>query len=177
MAKTPATLGGAHLGGKRARVSVERLASRKKAYHIIGVTADSLALTLQTLPGQPVVLRNFAREGMIVQQDNESAAGRGRPPERVGQSTRVDVEALKERVGDQWLDVLRDLAPELEEACDEFPEHVACPMHGGRDGFRFFDDAEETGGGICNTPSRVWPSWPVQACLTSRSSLGTRTSP
>lgn len=66
-------------------------------------------------------------------------------------SHRVDVKALKERVGSDWLSLLQDLAPELEEACEEIPEHVACPMHGGQDGFRFFDDAEETGGGVCNT--------------------------
>ena len=64
---------------------------------------------------------------------------------------RIDVAALKEGVGNQWLDLLRDLAPELEEACDAIPEHVACPIHGGTDGFRFFEDAEETGGGYCNT--------------------------
>ncbi|WP_336107840.1 DUF7146 domain-containing protein [Thalassospira sp. CH_XMU1420-2] len=29
--------------------------------------------------------------------------------------------------------------------------HGACPRHGGRDGFRFFKDFEETGGGVCNS--------------------------
>lgn len=70
---------------------------------------------------------------------------------RQDQQKSVDIAALKARIGDQWLDLLRNLAPELDEACDEFPEHVPCPMHGGRDGFRLFDDAEETGGGVCNT--------------------------
>ena len=29
--------------------------------------------------------------------------------------------------------------------------HVPCPFHGGKDGFRFFDDYQETGMSICNT--------------------------
>lgn len=29
--------------------------------------------------------------------------------------------------------------------------HVPCPIHGGKDGLRFFPDWEETGGAICNT--------------------------
>jgi putative DNA primase/helicase len=28
---------------------------------------------------------------------------------------------------------------------------VACPVHGGKDGFRLFPNAAETGGGVCNT--------------------------
>lgn len=64
---------------------------------------------------------------------------------------RTKVMALKEKVGSDWLSLMRDLAPELGEACEEFPNHVPCPMHGGQDGFRFFDDAEENGGAVCNT--------------------------
>src|SRR5471032_2509610 len=29
--------------------------------------------------------------------------------------------------------------------------HVACPVHGGRDGFRLYNDYHDTGGGVCNT--------------------------
>src|SRR5690606_22491402 len=29
--------------------------------------------------------------------------------------------------------------------------HVACPVHGGVDGFRLFKDYEDKGGGICNS--------------------------
>lgn len=64
---------------------------------------------------------------------------------------KFDSAALKEQVGDRWLDLLRSLAPELDEACDNIADHVPCPVHGGKDGFRLFKDAEETGGGICNT--------------------------
>lgn len=55
----------------------------------------------------------------------------------------------------RWLEILSSLAPELSDAISKFnprsPGHVACPCHGGSNGFRLFRDAEETGGGICNT--------------------------
>ncbi|WP_084161947.1 toprim domain-containing protein [Methylocaldum szegediense] len=50
-----------------------------------------------------------------------------------------------------WLTVLGALAPELEAALARPGRHVPCPVHGGRDGFRLYPDAEKTGGGICNT--------------------------
>lgn len=61
------------------------------------------------------------------------------------------VEVLKADMAGLWLDCLKELAPDLEDAVDEAGEHVPCPFHGGKDGFRLFDDAEDTGGGICNT--------------------------
>jgi putative DNA primase/helicase len=65
------------------------------------------------------------------------------PPEKI--------QALKKWMKGNWFDYFRYCLPELDEAVDEHPEHVPCPVHGGSDGFRLFDDAEETGGGICNT--------------------------
>ncbi|CAI8817436.1 primase-helicase zinc-binding domain-containing protein [Methylocaldum szegediense] len=50
-----------------------------------------------------------------------------------------------------WVAILGDLAPELEAALARPGRHVPCPVHGGRDGFRLYPDAEKTGGGICNT--------------------------
>lgn len=84
---------------------------------------------------------------MVAQTKKAAQHAKGGAPAQ----SRIDVGSLKESIGDDWLSVLRDLAPELEEACNEFPEHVPCPIHGGKDGFRLFNDAEETGGGICNT--------------------------
>lgn len=87
----------------------------------------------------------------MVQHRNEMGAA-DRTPGRGGPGARIDVEALKAEVGDRWVELLSDLAQEeLGEACAAFPQHVACPIHGGRDGFRLFNDAEETGGGVCNT--------------------------
>lgn len=34
---------------------------------------------------------------------------------------------------------------------NKFGQHGACPCHGGTDGFRFFKDFINTGGGVCNT--------------------------
>jgi len=62
-----------------------------------------------------------------------------------------DIKALKKRIGSRWLDVHEALAPSLTDALRNPGEHVPCPVQGGDDGFRFFDDVEVTGGGICNT--------------------------
>jgi putative DNA primase/helicase len=50
-----------------------------------------------------------------------------------------------------WDSILSTLAPKLRLAIEKCPEHVPCPVHGGKDGLRAFDDFEETGGMICNT--------------------------
>lgn len=51
----------------------------------------------------------------------------------------------------RWLSILTQLAPALAEAVERCPRHVPCPVHGGRDGFRLYKNADETGGGICNS--------------------------
>lgn len=61
------------------------------------------------------------------------------------------VAELKKAMSGKWPDFLLELAPELEAALDNAPEHVPCPQHGGENGFRLFDDYSETGGGVCNT--------------------------
>ena len=51
----------------------------------------------------------------------------------------------------QWLFILANLAPELEEAIKKAGKsHVTCPFHGGKKDFRMFKDAHETGGAICS---------------------------
>lgn len=59
-------------------------------------------------------------------------------------------EVAREAAG-RWLWILGQLAPELAQAVKRIGRHGPCPVHGGRDGFRLFRDADETGGGICNT--------------------------
>jgi hypothetical protein len=68
-----------------------------------------------------------------------------------GKKMYIDKEKLKEQAKGHWLDILEALAPDFQEAIDECPKHVPCPFHGGKDGFRFFNDADETGMAICNT--------------------------
>lgn len=43
------------------------------------------------------------------------------------------------------------LAPELKQTIINRPNHGPCPVHGGKDGLRAFNDFDETGGVICNT--------------------------
>lgn len=64
---------------------------------------------------------------------------------------KYDFEQLREQAMGQWGGILSILAPELECALERAPRHVPCPMHGGKDGFRLYEDFEKTGGGICNT--------------------------
>lgn len=68
-----------------------------------------------------------------------------------GKKQKVDIRELKSRAKGRWLEIFLALAPELREAIERPGKHVPCPVHGGKDGFRFFDDAAQTGGGICNT--------------------------
>ncbi|MFC6674336.1 DUF7146 domain-containing protein [Marinobacterium aestuariivivens] len=51
-----------------------------------------------------------------------------------------------------WLFIVSALAPHAEEALKKPGRHVACPVHGGKDGFRVFKkNFLETGGAVCNT--------------------------
>ncbi len=50
-----------------------------------------------------------------------------------------------------WADILSELAPELTQSIEAGGKHVQCPVHGGKDGFRVFNDFQATGGGVCNT--------------------------
>lgn len=54
----------------------------------------------------------------------------------------------------RWLEILPAVAPALGPACARVGRHVPCPVHGGRDGFRLFKDAADTGGGVCNSCGR-----------------------
>jgi putative DNA primase/helicase len=58
---------------------------------------------------------------------------------------------VMDRTNKNWKRIISELLPEFSEALDKIGTHVACPVHGGKDGFRFFDNFEETGGGVCNT--------------------------
>ena len=61
------------------------------------------------------------------------------------------LDLIHERAPGRWLDILSGLAPDLRPAVDRLGRHVPCPVHGGQDGFRLFRDADQTGGGICNS--------------------------
>ncbi len=75
---------------------------------------------------------------------------KGRELRRQGHFTLTPQE-VKARARGRWLLILSALAPSLDAAIARPGHHVACPGHGGKDGFRVFRDAAETGGGCCNT--------------------------
>jgi len=58
---------------------------------------------------------------------------------------------VKQHAAGRWLPLLEQLAPDLSEAIKQTPKHVKCPVHGGTDGFRLYEDADQVGGGVCNS--------------------------
>lgn len=65
---------------------------------------------------------------------------------------------LRQKAAGHWPEIFDDLAKDpktgankLEEAQATAPFHVPCPVHGGTDGFRLFQDYFQTGGGVCNS--------------------------
>lgn len=66
----------------------------------------------------------------------------------------LDARVVKQEARGRWLDILGCLAPDLAPAIKAGGSHVPCPEHGGKDGFRLFKDANDTGGGVCNTCGR-----------------------
>ena len=63
---------------------------------------------------------------------------------------RIDVAALKAHCRGNWLSILPGIDGRLTDAAARPGQHGPCPVHGGRDGFRLYDDAAETGGGVSN---------------------------
>lgn len=63
----------------------------------------------------------------------------------------IESDIVRNKARGAWLSVLGFLAPELEKAIEKPGRHIGCPVHGGKDGFKLFRDADISGGGICNT--------------------------
>lgn len=64
---------------------------------------------------------------------------------------KIDAEVVLKAASGRWDEVLSSLAPALRPALKAAPNHVACPIHGGENGFRFFKDYRVSGSCICNT--------------------------
>ena len=62
-----------------------------------------------------------------------------------------DKEAVRAAARGHWHEIFHALAPGLKDALRRPGMHVACPVHGGTNGFRLFKDFAERGNGICNT--------------------------
>lgn len=63
----------------------------------------------------------------------------------------IDVHAVRAKASGRWDYILRCLAPQLKHAAEKAGHHVACPCHGGEDGFRLFKNFAVNGSGVCNT--------------------------
>jgi phage/plasmid primase-like uncharacterized protein len=63
----------------------------------------------------------------------------------------AQVKKVRATAKGQWWKVFEALADELSPAMANAPFHVACPVHGGTDGFRLFPDYIDSGGGVCNS--------------------------
>ena len=61
-----------------------------------------------------------------------------------------DKKEVEAKAEGKWLIILSTLAPALNHAIERVGRHVPCPLNGGKDGFRLFKDANNTGGGISN---------------------------
>lgn len=65
----------------------------------------------------------------------------------------IAADDVRKEASGRWLFILDNLAPEIKKVTSKRPGsvHMGCPVHGGKDGFRLFRDADATGGGVCNT--------------------------
>lgn len=63
----------------------------------------------------------------------------------------LDANDVKNAAAGRWLSIFNSLAPALRPALErKIGRHGPCPVHGGKDGFRFYRDADQTGGGVSN---------------------------
>ncbi|MEQ1528907.1 MAG: toprim domain-containing protein [Methylococcales bacterium] len=64
---------------------------------------------------------------------------------------KLDSTPIRQEAKGRWLSILGTLCPDIEKQLSKPGKAGSCPVHGGKDGFRLFRDADSTGGGICNT--------------------------
>jgi phage/plasmid primase-like uncharacterized protein len=82
---------------------------------------------------------------------------------------KLDVNDIKMRCQGRWGEIFTALAdPSTMDAWNRRGRHGACPIHGGNDGFRFFRDAETTGGCICATCGSFPDGLALLAALTDK---------
>lgn len=63
----------------------------------------------------------------------------------------LDVTTVREAARGHWDAIFCALAPTLKAAMQCPGKHVSYPVHGGKDGFRLFEDYREAGSCVCNT--------------------------
>lgn len=62
----------------------------------------------------------------------------------------MDAKIIKQEASGRWLDIFKYLAPTLEMAIEKVGKHVPDPVYGGKNGFRLFRDAPQTGASYSN---------------------------
>lgn len=68
------------------------------------------------------------------------------------QAKKSNFSLVKEQLHGHWAGVISNLYPAFSPALQRpGKSRIPCPVHGGVDGFRFYADVAETGGGVCNT--------------------------
>ena len=63
---------------------------------------------------------------------------------------RLPVDQVRELARGRWLQIIQETCSGIDLGTP-LTKHRPCPVHGGRDGFRFFRDTPDTGGGYCNS--------------------------
>ena len=64
---------------------------------------------------------------------------------------KIEVSRVREAACGRWEEIFDRLAPRLKSAQLRAGKHVACPVHGGKDGCRLFLDYRKNGACVCNT--------------------------
>lgn len=63
---------------------------------------------------------------------------------------KTDIRVLKDLCRGRWDAIFASLAPSLKTAMEANGKHVPCPVRGGQDGFRLYEDWRDTGGSVSN---------------------------
>ncbi len=64
----------------------------------------------------------------------------------------INAKQIKQDAIGRWLEIIPAIDPRFTEAATKTPIHVPCPLGtGNTDGFRFYEDANTTGGAISNS--------------------------
>ncbi len=64
---------------------------------------------------------------------------------------KYSVADVRKAAENRWGEIYSSLAPALREAMDRPGKHVACPVHGGTNGFRLYPNYKYNGAGVCNS--------------------------
>jgi len=95
------------------------------------------------------------------------------PTSPTGQTRKPTVREVRAAAAGRWPEIIGRLAPECRDAIAGIgsTRHFECPSHGGENGdaFRFFEDAADTGGGVCNTCGRFSDGFNLLSWILNRS--------